>query len=993
MNAGPVSPQEAMSGSEEPCPPGSDRHKGDTMKTRHSLAIALLTGASTLAIAGMAAAQTQPAQTEPEQVVVTGSRIISNGNDMPTPVTIVSSDELLNSVPKSIMDGLADLPIFDGGRSPQTNVGNSSQNNASHQFNIRNVGITRTLVLYDGRRIAPTSPTGEVDADIIPQMLLQRVDVVTGGVSAVYGSDAVAGVVNFITDKNFNGVKFDGHVGVSEYGDDVEERVGVAGGMNILGGRGHIEGSLEYYNNPGVAGADKLQRPWNFLTRSSQGAASAKSLASLCNYTRLESSSYGGYISSGGVNKLNTGNPYADYTFNADGSLRPFVHGSPSGTGNVTCGPNAATVNPSDGIYYQEASLVASSQMVQAFGRFDYSLTDDISAYAELTRTQIQNNNVHQTNEIRNVTLSATDAFLDPTVSANMVGAGKSTFNFSRAFLTSPPLQSNSWTTSYLADAGLKGHIFGDYTWELSYVHNENSQNTKQAANMNLPRLYAALDAVKDGSGNIVCNVTITNPGLYPGCVPLNPFGVNPTTAMLSYFEEVTQFTAVTKMDNVGGSITGPIIDLWAGPLQGAFSGEWRQMDLTVNSNRHPSDPVDCTGLRFNCSSSTLIDISNILENQPGASQSVWELAAEFELPILKDRPLAEAVSINAAARYTDYDTSGAVWTWKVGGQWSFDEELTARAVISLDIRAPNLNELFAPQLVNPAGTSDYHVLTPSGGPTQLQAPFITIANPNLKPEESHTVTMGAVYRPSWLDNFSLAVDYYHLKIANAITNIQGQNATIQQICEASNGTSDYCSLIQRPLPFSDHSTNNLVTAFYQQPRNAQSLETDGWSIEANWATQLWGHDFSVRDLTEYQPMLKTISFPGAPVTNAANTGALPSWRSTFYFRYTWDDWSAQVTQKFRGGGKLNADRTKVPYYSPSFAEPGIAMYTNLTVNWTWKSAPYTPVQFYVSVQNLFDRAPTTIGGGGTVPGLFPGTFAGDDLIGRYYTTGMRLRF
>jgi len=127
-------------------------------------------------------------------------------------------------------------------------------------------------------------------------------------------------------------------------------------------------------------------------------------------------------------------------------------------------------------------------------------------------------------------------------------------------------------------------------------------------------------------------------------------------------------------------------------------------------------------------------------------------------------------------------------------------------------------------------------------------------------------------------------------------------------------------------------------------------------------------------------------------VLNAANTGALPSFRTTFYIRYAWDDWSAQVTQKFRTGGKLNADRTIV--YSPSyFPEPGLAMYTNLTVNWTWKAAPVTPVQFYVSVQNLFNRSPSTIGGGGTVPGLFPGTFAGDDLIGRYYTTGMRLRF
>ncbi|MBV9549977.1 MAG: TonB-dependent receptor, partial [Alphaproteobacteria bacterium] len=519
-------------------------------------------------------------------------------------------------------------------------------------------------------------------------------------------------------------------------------------------------------------------------------------------------------------------------------------------------------------------------------------------------------------------------------------------------------------------------------------------------ANINLPRLYAAMDAVKDGSGNIVCNVTLTNPGLYPGCVPINMFGVNPTPAMLGYIEEVTRFKADTVMDDLGASISGPIANLWAGPVQAALSGEVRKTRLDVVSNRHPSDKVDCTGLRFNCTASTLIDISNILENANDLHQSVWELAAEVEVPILKDLPFAEAVDINAAARYTDYDTSGTVWTWKVGGQWTLNDELTARSVISLDIRAPNLNDLFAPQLVNPAGTTDYHIATCTNPndtktctytPTQLQAPFITISNPNLRPEVSHALSLGAVYRPSWLENFSVAVDYYHLKIGNAITTIQGQNQTIQNICEASNGTSPYCSLIQRPLPFTDHSTANLVTAFYQQPRNAQSVVTDGWSIEANWATQIFDGDFSIRNLTEYQPMLKTIQFPGAPVLNAANTGALPAWRTTFYFRYVWNDWSAQVTEKIRGGGQLNADRTIV--YSPTFPVPGTALYTNLTVNYTWKEAPVTPIQFYVSVQNLFNRSPTTIGGGGTVPGLFPGTFTGDDLIGRYYTTGFRIKF
>jgi outer membrane receptor protein involved in Fe transport len=613
-----------------------------------------------------------------------------------------------------------------------------------------------------------------------------------------------------------------------------------------------------------------------------------------------------------------------------------------------------------------------------------------------VTTTKIQNANIHQTNEIRNVTISATNAFLTPAQQSAMTGAGKNSFVFSRAFINDTPLGSNSWTGALLVNAGLKGTIFGQYNWDLSFVHNENRQKTKQQANINLPKLYASLDAVAGTGGAPVCYATTAAAGTaanaaYAGCVPLNPFGVEPTQAMYNYFQEETRFNTITKMDDVGGSVTGPVVDLWAGPLSLALSGEYRKTRLDVKSNRHPSDKVDCTGLRFSCTSSTLIDISNILENATNLNQSVWELAAETELPILRDAPLAEAVSINAAARYTNYNTSGSVWTWKIGGQWSVDEEFTARGVFSLDIRAPNLNELFAPQLVNPAGTSDYHVLT-NGSPTQLQAPFITISNPNLKPEKSNSTILGFVYHPHWFQNFSLAVDYYHLKISNAITTIQGQNQTINNICEASNGTSEYCSLMVRPLPFSDRTTANLVTAYYSQPRNAQSLLTDGLSIETNWSGTMFGNDISVRNLSEYQPMLKTIQFPGAPVLNAANTGALPSLRSTFYIRYSWDDWSAQITQKLRTGGKLNSDRTIV-YSNAFFPNPGIALYTNATINWTWKNAPVAPINFYVSVQNVFDRAPATIGGGGTVPGLFPGTFAGDDLIGRYYTTGMRIKF
>jgi len=929
-------------------------------------ALAMVIGAGSVAVAQSAAEPT-------EQVVVTGSRVIANGNDMPTPVTIVSTEELSATTPATVMDGLQALPVFDGGRSPQTNPGNSSQNNAAHQFNLRNIGITRTLVLYDGHRIAPTAPTGEINADIIPQMLLQRVDVVTGGVSAVYGSDAVSGVVNFITDKSFNGVKAYAQGGLSEYADGKEAKFGVAGGMDVLGGRGHIEGSFEYYNNAGIAWNDKLQRPWASRVITVQGAGTTANPYHVVFDTRLSSTSFGGYITS----TSNTGNPLADKNFATNGQLTAFNHGTATGGSGVESG--------GDGAYYYQASLVSLTRSGQAFGRFDYDFGNGIQAYAQASGTLGQNENNHQTNEFRNITLSATDAFLSPSQQAAMTGAGKTSFNFSKMMMQAPPLQPDTWTTSYLFDAGLSGTLFDKYRWDLSYGYNTNMQYTRNNANIDLGRAYAALDAVvSPTTGQVVCNVTLTNPTLYPGCQPLNLFGPTSESAQaLNYILTVTKYHSITTMNEVGGSVAGSPFDDWAGPVQVALSGEYRRTTFDLTSNAEPTSKLDCTGLRFNCKTgTTLLYISNVVGSVHGIEQSVGEGAVELNAPLLKDLPFVQSLDVNGAARYTDYDTSGTAVTWKVGLEWHVNDELTFRGTRSLDIRAPNLNDLFAPTLVNPAGVTDVHT-----GNTVGQAPFITSSNPNLVPEVANTMTVGAVYRPGWLDNFSIAVDYYKTKIGNAITVIQGQSPTIQNICEASNGTSPYCALIQRPGPFSDRNpATNFVSAFLSQPLNAQSLNTEGVDIEANYQSDIGPGHFGARLLSSYQPMLKTVQFAGAPVLNTANIAGSPGFKSSLFLKYTWDDLSLDILERFHGRTRWNSDRTLI-YSNPYLPS---AFYTNATLAYNMGITSY-----YLTVENLFDKQPTPYGGTGGasgVPGLFGGFVPGDDAIGRYYTVGVRLR-
>jgi len=924
------------------------------MTKGRQLASGLLAGVSALAFGSLAhaeaSADTAPAAEQVEEVVVTGSRVIQNGNAMPTPVTVVSAEQLLKNTPTNVIDALTNLPVFAGGRTTTSQPGNSSQNNAAHVLNLRNIGTTRTLVLFDSRRVPPTSPVGEVNVDLVPSLLLSRVDVVTGGASAVYGSDAVSGVVNFVTDRNFNGYKVDAHYGTSKLNDGQEWKIGVAGGMPLFDGRGHIEGSYEFYNNDGIF--NKLSRDWGANVWTMQGAGTAANPYHLVRNTRISQSSFLGLIRTG---------PLADQVFRLNGQLSPFQHGAASGATGIESG--------GDGGYFYQASLQALLRTHQGFGRFDYDLTDKIHAYAEVVGMESKNRNNHQTNEFRNITMSAQNAFLAPEYQQRMAAAGVSTFTFSKMMMQAPPLQSATKTKDYIGNFGLNGD-WGGWKWDLSYVHSKNSQ------------AQAALDAVRDASGNIVCRVSITNPGLYPGCIPLNLFG--PTSESLDAINYVladTMFKARTGMDDVGASIAGSPFSTWAGPVQVALSGEYRKLTYSSTSNAQPTDRANCTGLRFNCNANTARWISNVVATTSEVSQKVKEAAVEVDVPILKDAPFAQSFNINGAARYTDYNTSGSVGTWKLGFAWEVNDQVRFRGTRSRDIRAPNLNELFGAVNVNPAGVTDVH--TGIVG----QAPFITSSNPDLVPEVATTWTAGVVYRPEWLPNFSASLDWYKITIGNAITTLQGQNVTIQNLCESSGGSSPFCDLIVRPLPFSDHSAANFVTAFLSRPENAQKVKTNGIDAEANYQTGLFGGNLALRGLVSYQPHLKTVQFPGAPVLDAADVPPLAKTRVTLLANYRYDKWSLDIQERWRSGYTFNADRTLV------YSEPRIRPYalTNLTVTY----APTKGTEVYLNVTNLFDKQPDpfgSVGGSSSVPGLFGGYPQGDDIVGRYFVVGFRLR-
>lgn len=912
-----------------------------------------------------------PSPSALNEVVVTGSLLGSSAH-LPTPITTITTNELLTTAPTSMASAVqTSLPELAGMRTTTTRPGDSHLDNASRVLDLLNLGRLRTLTLLDGRRLPATSTEGETDITWIPSMLVKRVDVVVGGASAVYGSDAVAGVVNFVLDHHYNGFKFDGHHGISDQGDGPETDLTAAAGTDLFGGRGHIEGSLEYYYSPGISST--LSRAWGQEVSNVQGNGTAANPFFYVLNTRESTTTYGGLINDDpGVN---VGNPLRGLQFQQNGVLSPFVHGTPVVPGIESGG---------DGAFYDKTMAEALSGYVNGFSRLDYSVSDNLAAYAQVAFWGTHDYNTTKNNELVGVTLSATDAFLPPQYQQAMTNAGLSTFTFSRMFDNVPPNDSETHTRGYTATFGLNGTV-SKYQWDVYFSPSWDRQDTRNNANFNNERLAASLDAVAGPNGEVVCDVTLTNPGLYPGCVPMNPFGPTAqSTAAIDYIMSRTTFIVQHTMYDGGAHLTGAPFATWAGPVNLALSAEYRYVSYSDVSDALPVT-ADCTGLTFNCDpTSTQVWSGAVIGNRTPVAQRVAEAALEGNVPLLKDVPFAQSVALDLAARRTHYDTSGSVWTWKIGLNWRVNDQVTVRATRSRDIRAPNLFDLFGPKNVRAASNLDLH----TGLITN--APQIAGSNPDLAPEVAQEWTGGIVLRPHFLRGLSVALDVFSINIGNAITILQGFDPNTQQICEASNGASPLCQLIVRPHPFSDHSADNLATAFLQAPVNALQLSTEGLNVDATYIRSLFGGDLSLRGLLTYQPN-EYVQVPGGPKINQAGAGygyccqfdSMSKTRANLFVNYTYRDVGVDVEERYYSG--LRWDPNPVLVY----AEPPIPpiFYTNLTLTYSGMK----DTQWYVSVQNLFDNPPRAFGRVAEEPGFQGGFVPGDDVIGRYFTVGVRV--
>ena len=941
---------------------------------------ALLLSSTTIALgyAGVAFAQTAaPAAPLPEAaaapdagavqaVVVTGSRLANAGFQAPTPVTVQTTADLQKQSPATIAEALQNLPAFKADNSPTTNT-RLIIGSGQIQPDLRGLGAARTLSLVNGRRYPGSSTAGTADMATIPQSMIDHVDVVTGGASAAYGSDAVSGVVNFVTNEKFDGFKGSAQWGVSKYGDSKEAIASLAAGHDFGGGKGHFviggdfaktyDDDCNFYCRPfGREEPNVLAEP---TTRAAGTPAQIWGLGVETVYTP------GGVVISG---------PLKGSAFDAAGNPYQFQYGTVFGTNMIgttsNYGQNNQMVQQLVHPYQRESTMLTAN----------YELSPDVTAFFEGNLAWDNNKNGHgDTYLLTNGIINIADPLLPPSLKAAMVANKLTTVVVGRANTDLTPFTTDTTWATQRAVAGLRGDI-GGWKWELYYEHGHTVQNLTLATQPDGPDFFGAIDVRADASGNPVCNTTATNPNLTaaylglsePNCVPFNVFGAKNTAAAVNYSDNAANGHNDMNQTSVAADLTGDLLKLPAGAVSLATGVEWRRDSVDAIA-----DPRSMVNAYTSGSQPTYT-----------GQDSVKEAFAEIGVPLLKDVPGAQSLDLNGAFRRTDYSTSGAVSTWKYGLTWEPVQDIRFRATKSRDIRAPSVADLFAGQ--SSGGATG--VFNPFNGQTgRIQS--LSGGNPALKPEIADTVTAGIVLQPTFapFKGFHASIDYFSIEMTGVIGSISTAN-TIQRCF---NGNQSLCShIVFDTSTFGIFSVSGLAY-------NQASLETHGYDIEVDYRVPLellnLPGALNIRDLTSLVRSLK--SGDGTVVTQEAgytNPG-VPKLKGQVNVDYAISRWDINLTAQYFG--KWGWDPTLLdpsdPGYNPAASNsisrnhfPGM-IYLNGGVAYDVIASNGRKLQIYTTINNLLNKSPPPIGDvaeeiGGSQ--LY-------DTIGRYYRFGVRFQY
>ncbi len=975
-----------------------------------------------VALAGTAQAQEQtqdapetaaqaPAQTTPTgaatpdrqaaEIVVTGSRITTSGFNAPTPTTVIGEEQITANAQPNIFTTIAQLPSLQGSTGASTGTfSTSSGQQGLSSFSLRGLQPIRTLTLLDGQRVVGANVTGVPDISMFPQLLVKRVDVVTGGASASYGSDAVGGVVNFITDTRFEGFKGNILGSITKYGDDETALVQAAWGKSFLDDRLHVVVSGEYDHEGGVGAGDfgtdlAGSRDWYRATTLMNTGQTNNGLPQFNYRDFAQPYQYARYglINNGPLQGIAFDANGTPYNFNYGSNGQPLGNGQVSNCyrGNSFCEGGDLSGAPGSG-----ASLKSALERINGYGRIGYDFAENNEAYVTVNIAQVKTHNQPSPGYNRpSLTVQCANPFLPQLVRDRCTAAGITSFGFGTSNGSFPDPRVDTDRKQYRFVGGLKGAfdaVGTSWNYDAYYEHGITISDIR-VRDIVLQNRYVAATNATTLNGAIVCADPVARAN---GCQPINIFGnFAPSDAALAYVAPHEngpfQHTKLTQ-DVLSANFSGNPFDSWAGPVSVAFGGEYRRefyrvnadpygagvSDISPNSADYPADPLLNSTLGSNWAAGNY-------KNGSG-KYDVYEGYVEVDLPLLNSDSIGRA-NLNGAARATHYSTSGTVWTWKVGGTWDTPlDGIRLRAVTSRDVRAPNLSELFAaPTVTTVPNFND---------PFRNQAVQIfqnTIGNPNLKPEVARNTELGIVLsRPSWLPGLSLSFDYYRIKLDGVVSTLSADQ--IVRFCFE--GNQAFCGGFQLDGP----QGTNFVNV---QPFNLASWKTSGFDIEASYQWQqplgLPG-SFTVRALaTHIQKFIVSAGIAGVdPVDQAGNNaGATPDWKWLAVQTYDSDRFSLTLQERWISDGTFGNQYVVCQSSCP------VSTGNHPTIDYnTMKGAFYVDVgatikfgdnlQLYGKIDNLFDKDPVASPQTNTGLDVNPALY---DTLGRIYRAGIRFNF
>ncbi|MDE8650201.1 TonB-dependent receptor plug domain-containing protein [Novosphingobium album (ex Liu et al. 2023)] len=944
---------------------------------------------STFVIANVAAAAEPeaPADDTPgKEIVVTGTHVIRDGYEAPTPTTVVTVEQFQQQTSSQVIDFLTTLPAFSGNVTPSNSTESIDNGTAGvSSVNLRNLGATRTLVLIDGQRAAPSTIDGRVDIGSIPQQLIQRIDVVTGGASAAYGSDAVAGVVNFVLDTRYTGIGGEFSGGITNYGENANYNASLTAGTAFAGGRGHVIVSGQASHQEGIPIVD---RPWNahgrvFLTNPAYGTGPGQSRdvpqRLLLDEVGPARASRGGIIVSGPLKGIAFGEGGTPYQYN----YGDLVSGDLMQGGEW----REQNYNLTDG-----KSLEPKMSMRNLFARLSYDLTDSIHVFGQWAWSDNRySSRAYGYQDNGGITVPVTNAFLDETIRDLAIANDLTTLTMGSSNQDMGFVHTDNKRVSNRFVFGLNGDfdaLGANWTWS-AYYQKGITRNTERSINNRVEDKFAqALDSVRDpGTGAIICRSTLTNPN--DGCVAYNPFGVNVNSpTQLDYIlDDGYRFQKFTQ-DVVAGSLQGEPFSTWAGPVSIAAGVEHR----AEKSTGHSSD----------------LDLQRAFyagNYQPTIGEfKVTEGFLETVVPLARGTRFLESLDLNAAVRATQYSDAGYVTTWKAGLTWTPISDLTIRVSRSRDIRAPNISEVFN------AGTSSLGTVVDSApGPNfgaTVQVTGINRGNPDLTPEKADTTGIGVVFRPSFFRGFQASVDYWNIDIKNVIANISTQQ--IVDLCVQ--GNADLCAAINPGTSDVGHLiAGSLHNVINRQPFNLARQNARGIDFEVSYATAVpsvfssSGATLRVRGLASHYIRNYFESGVSVPTDSAGeNAGnGPPSWRWQASATYDAEPLSLTLAARGISAGKYNNAWIECETGCPVSVSPNItvnnnhipgAIYFDFSASYALLASEdgRRSAEVFLNIKNITNKDPAIVGLSGvyledwqTNPTLY-------DAEGRVFRLGVR---